>query len=63
MNEDMESELTKKDSRTDSLTMSKDARVDEDVPIDIRKERKKKAYKETMSQDIEKLTIMKLEQN
>ena len=37
---------------TDNLAVSEDESVDEAVPIDIRKERKTKAYKETMSQDI-----------
>ena len=52
MNEDMEAELTEMDSIPDHLAVSEDERVDEAVPIDIRKERKTKAYKETMSQDI-----------
>ena len=42
MNEEMEAELTKTDSRPDILAVSEDASVDEDVPIDIRKERIKK---------------------
>ena len=52
MNEEMEAELTKTDSRPDNLSVSEDKSVDEAVPIDIRKERKTKAYKQTMSQDI-----------
>ena len=37
MNEEMEVELTKTDSRPENLAVSKDASVDEAVPIDIRK--------------------------
>ena len=55
MNKDMESELTKTDSRPDSLTMSEGTSVDEAVPIVIRKERMKKTYKDTMSQDIKNI--------
>ena len=35
--------------------VSEDASVDEAVPIDIRKERKTEAYKETTSKDIENI--------
>ena len=42
----------KMDSIPDNLEVSEDKSVDEAVPIDIRKERNTKAYKETMSQDI-----------
>ena len=52
MNEEMEAELMKMDSRPDNLAASEDESVDEAVPIDIRKERNTKAYKEKMSQDI-----------
>ena len=38
MNEEMEAELTKMDSRPDNLAVSEDASVDEAVPIDLRKE-------------------------
>ena len=41
VNEEMEAELIKTDSRPDNLTVSEDASVDEAVPIDIRKEGKK----------------------
>ena len=51
----MEAELMKMDSITDNLAVSEDESVDEYVPIDIRKERKKKAYKETTRQDINKI--------
>ena len=40
------------DTITDHLAVSEDESVDKAVPIDIRKERKTKEYKETMSQDI-----------
>ena len=55
MNEEMEAELTKLDSRPDNLAVSEDASVDEAVPIDIRKERKTKAYKEKTSQYIKNI--------
>ena len=48
----MEAELTEMDSIPDHLAVSEDESVNKAVPIDIRKERKTKAYKETMSQDI-----------
>ena len=48
----MEAELMKMDSRPENFAGSEDEIVDEAVPISIRKERNKKAYKETMSQDI-----------
>ena len=50
------------DSIPDYLEESEDEGVDEAISIHIRKERKTKAYKDTMIQDIEKLTLMKLEQ-
>ena len=52
MNEKMESEMTKMDSIPDHLEVSKDESVEKATPIEIRKERKTKAYKETTSQDI-----------
>ena len=52
MNEEMEAELMKMDSIPDHLAVSEDENVDEAVPINIRKERKTKSYKEKMSQDI-----------
>ena len=51
----MYAEITKMDSRPESLEVSEDASVDEAVPIDLRKERKKKANKETMSQNIKNI--------
>ena len=36
MNEEMEAELTKMDSRPDNLAVSEDTSVDEAVPIDLR---------------------------
>ena len=55
MNEEMEAELMKTDSRPENLAVSEDESVDEAVPIDIRKERKTKAHKEKMSKDIENI--------
>ena len=57
VNEEIEAELTKTDSKPDNLAVSEDASVDEAVSIDIRKEIKTKAYKETMSQDINNTDI------
>ena len=37
------------------MAVSEDATVDEAIPIDIRKERNTKAYKETMRKDIENI--------
>ena len=50
------------DSIPDNLVVSEDESVDEAVPIDIRKEINTKAYKETMSQDIKNIALMKIEQ-
>ena len=55
MNEEMEAELNKMDSRPDNLAVSEDASVDKDVPIDIRKEQDIEAYKEKTSKDIENI--------
>ena len=52
VNEEMEAELMKIDSRPDNLAVSEDESVDEDVSIDIRRKRKTKAYKEKTSQNI-----------
>ena len=52
MNEKMESELTEMDIIPDHLAVLEDESFESDVPIDIRKERNTKAYKETTSQDI-----------
>ena len=51
----MEAELTEMDSISDHLAVSEDEGADEYVPIHIRKERKTKSYKETMSQYIENI--------
>ena len=51
----MEAELIKTYSRPDNFEVSEDASVDEAVPIDIRKERNTKAYKETTRQDIKNI--------
>ena len=52
INEEMEAEMTKMDLTTDHLADLEDEGVDEAISIHIRKERTKKSYKETMSQDI-----------
>ena len=49
----MEAELTEMDSIPEHLALSEDEGAEEAVPIHIIKERKTKAYKETMSQDTE----------
>ena len=54
----MESELTEMDSIPDHLAVSEDESDDEAVPINIRKERKTKTYKETMLQDIENIEVI-----
>ena len=59
MNEEMEAEPTKTDSRPKTLAVSEDASVDEDAPIHIRKERKTKSYKEKMIQDIKNIDTYK----
>ena len=48
----IEAELTRMDSIPNHLAVSEDESVDEAVPINIRKERKTKAYKEKTSQNI-----------
>ena len=45
MNEEMESELTKMDSRPDNLEVYEDASVDEAVPINLRKVRSTESKK------------------
>ena len=55
MNEEMEAELTEMDSIPDHLADSEYEGANEAVPIHIRKERKTKAYKDTMSQDIKNI--------
>ena len=52
----MEYEQTEMDSRPDNLVVSEYASVDEATPIDIRKERRTEAYKETTSKDIDKIS-------
>ena len=59
MNEEMEAELMKMDSRPDNLAVPEDESADEATPIDIRKEGKTKSYKESMSQDINNIDIYK----
>ena len=55
MNEEMESEHTEMDSIPDHLAVSEYEGAYEAIPIHIIKERKTKAYKDTMSQDIENI--------
>ena len=55
MNEEMEAELTEMDSRTDNLEVTEEAKVDEAIQIDLRKEQSTEAYKETISIDIENI--------
>ena len=45
MNEEIEAELTEMDSKTDHLAVTEEANIDEDIPIDLRKERSTQAYK------------------
>ena len=59
MNEELESEMNKMYLTPENLADSEDESVDEAIPIQIRKERTIKSYKETMIQDIE--TIDKYE--
>ena len=59
----MEPELIKTDSRHDNLAVSEDASVDEAVQIDIGQDRKTKAYKETMSQDIKYIDTYETRKN
>ena len=62
MNEEMEAELIKTDSRPDNFLLSEDASFDESFPIDIRKERKKKHTKRQWAKILKTLTLMKLKQ-
>ena len=54
-NEEMEAKLIKLDSKTDNLEVTEESNVYDDIPIDLRKERRTQAYKETMSIDIENI--------
>ena len=51
--------MTKMDSIPDHLAVSEDESVDEAVPIDIRKERNTKSYKDTTSQYINNIDTYK----
>ena len=51
----MEAEQTEMGSKTDHLEVTEEENFDEAIPIDIRKERSTKAYKEKMSMDIENI--------
>ena len=42
----MEAELAEMDSRTDNLAVTKEANVDEAIPINIRKKKSIELYKE-----------------
>ena len=53
MNEEMEAGMTKMDLTPDHLEDSEYEGVNEAIPINIRKERTTKVYKETIIQDIE----------
>ena len=58
MNEEMEDELTKLseiNSKTDYLVVTEEENIDEVIPIDLRKERNTKAYKQKMITDIERI--------
>ena len=55
----MKSELTEMDTIPDHLAVSEDESVEKSVLIDIRKERKTKSYKETISQDISNIHTYK----
>ena len=59
MNDEMEAEINKMDVTPGNRADSEDNCVDKPIPIQIRKERTTKAYKETMNKDIE--TIEKYE--
>ena len=61
MNEEIEAEMTEMDSIPDHLSDSEYEGAAEAVPIHIKKERKTKAYKETMAKLLITLTLMKLE--
>ena len=61
MNEEMEAELTKMDSRPENLAVSEDASVDEAVPFDLRKNEAHKHTKRQWAKILKTLTIMKLE--
>ena len=51
----MEAEQTEMDSRTENLAVTKEANIDEAIPIDLIKEQSTEAYKETISTDIENI--------
>ena len=48
-------ELSEMKSKNYHLAVTEEANVDEAIPIDLRKERNKKSYKDTMSIDIGKI--------
>ena len=58
MNEEMEAELTESseiDSKNNNLAVTEEANVDEAIPIYLKKERNKQAYRKTMDIDINKI--------
>ena len=55
MNEETEAEMNEMDVTPGKKADSEDKSVDKAIPIQIRKERTKKSYKETMNQDIENI--------
>ena len=59
MNEEMEDELTKMDSRPDNFSVNEDSSVDEAILIDLRREQVTEEYKDTMSKDIDNIDTYK----
>ena len=58
----MEAETNQMDVTPGKKADSKDENVDKSIPIQVRKERTTKAYKETMNQDIETIENMIIEE-
>ena len=66
MIEDMEAELTELleiNSKTDNLAVTKEADIDEDIPIYLKKEQKTQAYKKITNIDIEKINTFEKRNN
>ena len=51
----MEAALIEMDSKTDHLAVTEESNVDEEIPIDLRKQKSTQSYKETMIMDIENI--------
>ena len=51
----MEAEMNEMDVKHGNKAYSEDAKIDEAIPIQIRKERTTEAYNETMEQDIKNM--------